>query len=99
MRKISLFLTVILISGCGGGGGGGSGGGTSASPGGVTGTKGKIPPGGKPTFVTGQAMVSVPKVGRPALHKPITDPVFGTTLTRITDPSMAAGTADKPVLG
>jgi hypothetical protein len=113
MRKLILVLWVVAGTGCGGGGGGGggSGGGSKApSPGGVTGTKGDPPPAagktpgavdlsGKSTFLSGQAQVAVPTTSRPALHKPITDPVFGTTITRITDPSMAPGTADKPVLG
>jgi hypothetical protein len=38
---------------------------------------------------TGNDYIAVQKVERPALHKTVRDPVFGTTIMRITDPSQA----------
>lgn len=39
----------------------------------------------------GHEVRPVPSVPRPALHKPFVDPVFGTTLVRITDASQVSG--------
>jgi hypothetical protein len=40
-----------------------------------------------------------PGLARPALHTPFPDPTFGTTVTRVTDPSMAPEAMANPVLG
>jgi hypothetical protein len=39
----------------------------------------------------GHELRPAPNVPRPALHQPFVDPVFGTTLVRITDPSQVKG--------
>lgn len=39
----------------------------------------------------GHEVRPVPTVPRPALHQPFVDPVFGTTIVRITDPSQVSG--------
>lgn len=54
---------------------------------------------GATTFVSTQSILPVPTVLRPLLHVPFTDPTFGTTITRMTDPSMAPSTSTNTTLG
>jgi hypothetical protein len=44
-----------------------------------------------PSSGAGHEPRPVPAVPRPALHRPFVDPVFGTTVVRVTDPSQVAG--------
>jgi len=51
------------------------------------------------TFLSNQSVLPVPTALRPLLHTPFTDPTFGTTITRVTDPSMAPSTSTNETLG
>lgn len=62
--------------------------GTSAV--GVAVNNGSTNPGGGGTFLTGLGTYQVPNVPRPGLRQPTRDPVFGATVTRVTEPSMGS---------
>jgi hypothetical protein len=48
------------------------------------------PPSAGGTYLTDSLIHAVPNIPRPALRVPMTDPVFGSTVTRVTDPSMGS---------
>lgn len=58
---------------------------------------GPTPPSG--TFLQDANMHLVPNSPRPELHTPFIDPTFGTTIVRLTDPSMSASDSDHMTLG
>lgn len=55
------------------------------------------PPNG--SFLTDKDIHQAPNASRPLLHAPFIDPTFGSTITRLTDPSMSASTATHHTFG
>jgi CARDB len=77
------------------GGGSSSGSGGSGSGSGVSGSGS----GGSGTYRSDSAMIPVPTAARPLFHVPFLEPTFGTTLTRMTDASMAPSASWSTTVG